>query len=469
MNGNALLGSVEPRPVWRLWLLVRVAEGESWAETSVTCGWFAGIIVSATIHHSRIPMAKARLALDTAFRTYEPLEQLGEGGAGRVLRVKDANGREYAAKILNPDRINAERRKRFQNEIMFCMKDIHPNVLRVIDHGATQVGKVVVPFYVMPLYSQSLRKVMAKRLSPDKALPLFSQLLMGVEAAHRDNVVHRDLKPENILLRETDSTIAVADFGIAHFVDEELYTAVETNSAARLANFVYAAPEQKERGHAIGPFTDIYALGLILNELFTGRVPAGTDFQSIASASAEHAYLDDIVSMMLQQDPAKRPQTIDAINQILIGRRKEFVTRQEFDRAKQRVVPLGTASDPLIDDPPRIIDFDWDAGTLTLVLSRPVTGDWISAFQNIGSRHSVMYADVTDFRFVGDKALVRAEASDVQRIVNHFKDWIPKATQVYVMRRAQAREQFERHERQRLQAEQDALAKKLALRQSVRL
>ena len=89
---------------------------------------------------------------------------------------------------------------------------------------------------------------MKEGLKKDHILPLFSQLLNGVEAAHLRKVIHRDLKPENILYDPRGNRVIVADFGIAQFQEEELYTAVETKAEDRLANFQYAAPEQRKRG-----------------------------------------------------------------------------------------------------------------------------------------------------------------------------------------------------------------------------
>jgi serine/threonine protein kinase len=117
---------------------------------------------------------------------------------------------------------------------------------------------------------------MSKGIEPDGVLPIFSQILDGVESAHPQGVWHRDLKPENILYSLANGTLIVADFGIAHFEEQDLLTAVETQPNERLANFLYAAPEQKIRAKSADSRSDIYALGLMLHEMFTGDVPLGT-------------------------------------------------------------------------------------------------------------------------------------------------------------------------------------------------
>jgi serine/threonine protein kinase len=116
--------------------------------------------------------------------------------------------------------------------------------------------------------------------------------VLSVEAAHLKGAVHRDLKPENILFDRRSNTPAVADFGVASFTDDIVATLVETSPAQRLANFMYAAPEQRTPGREVGPTADVYALGLMLNEMFTSNVPHGTEYRLIADVSAEFGYLD---------------------------------------------------------------------------------------------------------------------------------------------------------------------------------
>ena len=411
-------------------------------------------------------MTKSPTALETAFRLYTVVDVLDEGGAGRVYRVADESGNEFAAKVLHPDRLTVERRARFKNEIAFCQRNRHPNVLTVIDHGVVAFESKRAPFYVMDLFDGSIRRLYKSTLTSEAKLRIFGQLLDGVEAAHLQGVYHRDLKPENALYLKDHNRIVVADFGIAHFREEQLFTAVETAPNTRLANFLYAAPEQRSRGKNVDGRADIYALGLMLNELFTGHVPSGTDFARISHASADLAYLDDIVDEMIRQDPERRPLKIDAIKANLIGRKKEFVTRQQLDAAQLRVVPASDLSDSLLDDPPRLVDFEWANGTLTLVLSRSVNGDWINAFQSIGSRQSVLGADVTNFQFSGEKAIVRAEYRSVQDIINYFKEWLPRALAMYRMQLERKRTATENSERERLHREREELERQLALRRS---
>lgn len=103
------------------------------------------------------------------------------------------------------------------------------------------------------------------------------------------------------------SSVVLADFGIAHFSEDVLLSAVETDNQERLANFSYAAPEQRVRGAKVGASTDIWALGLILNELFTGKLILGKGHELIASVAPDYVEFDDLIELMLRQSLEERP------------------------------------------------------------------------------------------------------------------------------------------------------------------
>jgi len=283
-------------------------------------------------------MAKKNRIFDTATNTYTAVEPIGTGGAGIVYRVQDVDGQNFALKCLNA--ADSVKRKRFSNELFFCQKNHHENIVRVLDFGFD--GEKGQPFYVMPLYDGTLRKRMTACLTSDQVLPLFDQVLSGVEAAHLLGVHHRDLKPENILYDSASNRLVVADFGIAHFEQEELLTAVETKDQERLANFTYAAPEQRIRESKVGPQADIFALGLMLNEMFTGSVPLARGHPVIATFSPSHTYLDEIVARMIQHSPADRYPRIGKIKEELVAKGQAFIALQKLDQLRKQVVPATT-------------------------------------------------------------------------------------------------------------------------------
>jgi serine/threonine protein kinase len=194
-----------------------------------------------------------------------------------------------------------DKRRRFKNEIAFLARNKHPNIVSVTDHGVANDKTISGPFYVMRRYDCNLRDGIKAAQSPQEMFQIFGLILNGVEAAHLQSAVHRDLKPENILFDSKAKVPAVADFGIASFTDDLIATAVATGPGQRLANFMYAAPEQRTPGAAIGVGADIYALGLMLNEMFTSSVPHGTEYQLIGKSYGDFGYLDAIVAKMMRQ------------------------------------------------------------------------------------------------------------------------------------------------------------------------
>lgn len=270
----------------------------------------------AKIQRSR-STAALPATFETAFGTYKATCILGEGGSGRVYGVVRLDGAEFALKALRPELSSSERRKRFKNEIDFLSKVHHANIIAVTDYGLWETAEGTAPFYVMPRIQQTLRAAMTAALRPEQVLLLFTQMLDALEAAHLRGVVHRDLKPENMLYEITEDRLLIADFGIAHFEEEALLTAVESRHVDRLANFVYAAPEQRRRHEKIDHRADIYALGLILNEMLTGELPQGAGYRTIGAVAPALGCLDPLVDRMIQQAPDARPASIDEIRKAL--------------------------------------------------------------------------------------------------------------------------------------------------------
>lgn len=325
---------------------------------------------------------KTPITFETAFGSYVVDELIGEGGAGRVYGGVAADRSSVAIKVLT--NASTDKRARFKNEIAFLARNLHANIVTVMDHGPGTV-KITGPFYVMRRYDRNLRHLMQQRIPPDRALPLFNQIFDGVEAAHLLGSVHRDLKPENILYDPVANVLAIADFGIASFTDDLLATLVDTEPTQRLANFQYAAPEQRVPGRAVTITADIYALGLMLNEMFTGVVPHGTGYQTIASVSPGLGFLDEVVARMIRQAPGERPGSIADVKILIQRHQMEAVSLQRLSKITDAVIKADQIDDPLAREPPKLIGASWNAGVLTLKLDRPVTQDWVHALHNMGN------------------------------------------------------------------------------------
>jgi serine/threonine protein kinase len=224
---------------------------------------------------------KKSIIFKSTFTEYEAFEIIAEGGSGRIYKAYTEDRRIVAIKLLDPQQTTKEKIKRFKNELTFGLRNRHPNIVTVLDHGLYDHQSGSSPFYVMPYYPQSLRSLIDAGIDSQNVIEYFNKLINGVEAAHLQQIVHRDLKPENILVDHENTELVIADFGIAHFYEEELFTSVETRPNTRLANFRYAAPEQRTPGQKVDQRADIFAIGLILNEMFTVAVPQGTGYKTI--------------------------------------------------------------------------------------------------------------------------------------------------------------------------------------------
>ena len=267
------------------------------------------------------------------------------------------------------------------------------------------------------------------------------------------NVVHRDLKPENILYDHDSNTLLIADFGIAWFAEDELYTAVETKDNGRLANFQYAAPEQRDRGAQVDQRADIYSLACILNEMFTPEIPYGTAYKAIGAVAPDFEYLDEVVDQMLRRGPEERQTNIGEVKNQLIAHKNEFITRQRISALTTTVVPENELDDPLIVNPPRLVNFDWESERLTLILSSPVNEKWNQALHNMGSFSNLGGFPPTSFSFTGSNANIQVPARHVQDIIDHFNKWLPRANAVYKQRIENETRRAEEIERKKLQQE----------------
>jgi serine/threonine protein kinase len=403
-------------------------------------------------------MGKARSDVyKSAFRTYTVVEKIGEGGSGTVYCVTDPDSNRYALKVLDSSKATSQKLKRFQNEIRFCQQTTHENVIRVLDTGSSADGR---SFYVMELYPCTLQETLGK-LAPGEVPQAFSQVLNGVEVAHLKSVSHRDLKPQNILCDPKKKLYVIADFGIAGFGEEELYTVVETGRNERLANFQYAAPEQRARGREVGPKADVYALGLMLNQMFTGEIPLGTQFKKIGTVATEFSYLDEVVEQMIRQDPVQRPSIADVKMQ-LIARHQQFVSLQKLDALSKQVVPQNSVTDPLVTDPIRPQGFDYNDGHLLITLSRLPNRLWIDKFQTQATTQFVGMGPET-VTFQGQVAWVPTRKSIVAQQKSYFEGWIRNANGLYeeeIKRRMQ-------DEMRRLQEELQQQAAKERERQEI--
>lgn len=408
----------------------------------------------------------APIEVETTFDTYRLDEIIGEGGCGRVYGGGDLDDRPVAVKVLNKT-ASSDKRRRFKNELGFLIKNRHKNIVTAIDYGLAQASGVIGPFYVMQRYHSNLRALMTVGIAPDKVLPYFSQILDGVEAAHLLGIVHRDLKPENILYDQSSDRLAIADFGAARFVEDLLVTTVETGPTQRLANFQYAAPEQRTPNTTVGLTADILALGMILNEMYTGTAPYGTEYQTISKSVPEFGFLDEIVRLAIRQTPYERQASIEQIKVQIMKYRFDAVTQQRLDKIRAQVVTTQETEDDLSTKPPKLIAAEWDGGQLTLTLDKPVSGDWAQAFYHMERYGSIMGVEPGNFVFNGNKVDVMVHEGDVQSAVDCFKGWLPNASGILKRNLEVAEQQRQRNLREQLRHEREAEERKLRVNRAL--
>jgi eukaryotic-like serine/threonine-protein kinase len=255
---------------------------------------------------------------------YEILEEIGRGGMGVVYKARQiALDRLVALKLMlagvyaSPEEI-----ARFRIEAQAAARLDHPNIVRIY-HCDEHEGQ---PFFSMELIPGSGlgERTVGLPWHPPAAAQLVRTLALAIHHAHQHAVVHRDLKPSNVLLR-ADGTPKITDFGLAKQLDSSLDLTV---TGRIVGSARYMAPEQAEGNtHAIGPATDIHALGAILYELITGRPPF--DGQTLLEALGQvrwsepvsprairpeaPAALEAICLRCLRKDPARRYGTAEEL------------------------------------------------------------------------------------------------------------------------------------------------------------
>jgi serine/threonine-protein kinase len=264
---------------------------------------------------------------------YRIVALVGRGGMGEVYRAEDLKlGQAVALKFLPADVAqNADQLARFHQEVRVARQVSHPNVCRVYDIAEAESGdgnRARLCFLSMEYVDgEDLASLLRRigRLPADKALELARQLCAGLSAAHDRGVLHRDLKPANVLI-DGRGRVRIADFGLAGLAEERRDGDVIAGTPG------YMAPEQYA-GQGTSTRTDVYALGLVLYEMFTGkaafsaidaeRFARSSDSSPATSPSTLIPDIDPAVERVivrcLEKDPARRPSSAIAVAAALPG------------------------------------------------------------------------------------------------------------------------------------------------------
>ena len=370
---------------------------------------------------------KDPLVTSTVAGRYEIRRVIANGGMGRVYEARELTRQERVAiKILHADvaedEVNIER---FRREATTSQALDHPHVVKVMDFAATAhvPGRPGKSWYLVMEYldGEELRHVLTreKTLPLHRAIRIVSQLALALDSAHARGFVHRDLKPDNVfLVRGPDGdTVKLLDFGSVKFTKGQDRGQKLTVMGTTIGSPFYMSPEQAQGSPNLDQRTDVWAVGVIVYEMFVGKVPfqAPNGAQILFKILGDEAMpptfandqappqLDNLLHKALRKDPAQRyPHAGEFAAAMgpavgLTGTPAEWATMSEhamqfaLDEAARVVAPVMPA--PVVEAPPAAPPA-WqpppmfDAGPVSRVpsLSVPVnrTPGWVFVVAAIG-------------------------------------------------------------------------------------
>jgi eukaryotic-like serine/threonine-protein kinase len=265
----------------------------------------------------------------TMLGRYRLTEHVGSGGMGEVWKAHDANlDRIVAVKLLDPRTLpDASTRERFRREAYVLSRLSHPGVATIFDFDAQDGLDFLVMEFVPGGTLES--RISQGTLSLAEISSFGSAIALALQDAHTNGILHRDLKPGNIVLTAGGQP-KILDFGIARLLGSDARSARLTGTGMMLGSLPYMAPEQLT-GEADDVRTDIYALGVLLFEMTTGRPPFVKEraealmFEifsnappSVRSLRADvPSSLDAVIEACLSKDPARRPESAAAVSRAL--------------------------------------------------------------------------------------------------------------------------------------------------------
>ena len=259
---------------------------------------------------------------------YDVLGTIGKGGMGVVYRARDRQLDEVVAlKVLRSDVLKDDPTllERFKQEIKLARRITHRNVLRTHDFGETQGTPYISMEYLEGVTLKDL--IRGKGALPlPVGLRIAKQMCLGLEAAHQEGVVHRDIKPQNMLIIPETGDLKIMDFGIARVSEMKAGAAGLTSTGTVMGTPDYMPPEQAQ-GQPADFRSDIYSLGIVLYEIFTGHLPfTGDSVMAVVLAHIQKPApaprqanpaippeLEAIILRCLEKSPAKRYQRVEEV------------------------------------------------------------------------------------------------------------------------------------------------------------
>ena len=277
---------------------------------------------------------------ESEFMGYKIIKTLGIGNVGTVMLV-EKNGNYFAVKILRKDTTPesyALRMQRFAREAEILRRIDHPNIVKIFDYNFDD--RKGLPYLIMEHVNgrQLSQHIKQNSLDFNLKISIIKQTADALDYCHRQGIIHRDIKPENILVTE-DGTVKITDFGIGKIIDSELTIAGDV-----MGSPAYMSPESFDSARTIDYRTDIFSLGVICYELFTGVRPfEGDTLYKLLDAIREKkpeepmkinpridSWLQDVMAKMLDKNPDKRFisafEIVKAINHYTAENNSEHVS-----------------------------------------------------------------------------------------------------------------------------------------------
>jgi serine/threonine protein kinase len=274
-------------------------------------------------------MAIERLT-GTRLGDYHVRELLGSGGMASVYKGYDpALDRDVAIKVISTTGQSSDFAVRFQREARVVARLRHPNIVHIYHFGMQRdIVYMVQELLAGPTLDRRIRDAGRRRLAAERVQTIIAQLAAALDFAHSQGIIHRDVKPSNALYN-AHGQIVLTDFGIARSPADMARTA--TGPGVVMGTPGYLAPEQAISSATLTPACDIYALGVVLFELLTGRLPFEAD--TSMGVVLKHLYdnppppsslrpelppaLDKVVQQALSKEPAERFPSASALAQAL--------------------------------------------------------------------------------------------------------------------------------------------------------
>jgi serine/threonine protein kinase len=390
--------------------------------------------------------------LRTAFDTYTIRRKRGGGSSGEVFEVLDSDRTPRALKVLEVTKTSQHGLRRSKDEFNFAFRTPHRNIAPLLDCGITGSKAA---FVVMPLYAASLRDWIRdwikEGIAPENVLRFFGYILDGLEAAHLHGVRHGAIRPENIFASDDGKELLIADFGIAQLLESSRKPSKSKAAASKAvadkavadkavakaepAN-PYAAPEQHAATKAATKATvdekaDVYALGILLREMFLGTTEMGLGHPDIGDVAPNFAYLDWTVGRMTNPEPSRRP-SVSEVKRELIARGHEFLSLQRLNALKTEILRESEPDDPLVRNPIAIQAVDFKGDTLYLTLSTVPPTAWVQAFHAGDTDPRAGHHGPNRFIFLGRLAHMKiGRGLDPAQLLEFAKIYVAAANRLY--------------------------------------